>query len=101
MSTLNLLILERMYVTISKVLKQFKKQRVLWVFSMTISCYELNCGISLPNLEPQNMCIVEVRPLRKVGRLCEVVGASYPAQLVTLYEEEIRLHRHSSGKEHV
>lgn len=87
-----------MCVTISKVLKQFKKQKALWVFSMITSCYELNCGISLPNLEPQNNCMVEMRTLRKSERSHEVVGASYPVELVTLYEEEIRLHRYSSGE---
>lgn len=44
------------------------------------------------------MCIVEMRPSRKSERSHEVVGASYPVQLVTLYEEEIRLHRYSSGE---
>lgn len=104
MSILNHLIFGKCIYYYSKVLKQFKKQRALWVVSMTTRCYELNCGISFQNLEPQNKPVVEMRPLRRLGRLHEVVRAPDHVQLVTLYMKRKllqRLHRHSSGKEHV
>lgn len=61
--------LESAYITISKVLKQFKKQRALWVVSMTTRCYELNCDISSPKFITSKYVHGEKKALKEVGKV--------------------------------
>lgn len=60
--------LESAHITILKVLKQFKKQRALWVVSMTTRCYELICDISSPKFRTSKYVYSENEALKEVGK---------------------------------